>query len=132
MIKIKKNTNEVFENAVLVPIPVDKKKLRIRGYNQSELLADQLANIIKIPVIKNNLIKIKQTKPQMELSKEDRENNLKEAFLLENPEELKNKKVFLVDDVYTTGSTIGECANILKDSGVKHIFALTIAREEFT
>lgn len=124
------NTNEIWENGVLVPVPLDKNKLKMRGYNQSEELAKELSLIIKIPLDTENLIKIKKTKFQMELSKEEREINLKDAFKTINPPELSGKKIFLVDDVYTTGSTMEECAKVLKESGAKQVWGICLAREE--
>lgn len=125
-----KNTNEIWNNSVLLPIPLDKKKLKIRGYNQSEELAKELSIILQIPIITNNLVKIKNTKPQMELSKEEREKNLENAFEIKNPSELLGKKIFLVDDVYTTGSTMEECTKTLKESGIKNVWGICLAREE--
>ena len=109
-----KNTNEIWENAILAPIPLSKKKLRSRGYNQSEELAKELSKTLLVPIISNNLIKIKSTEPQMKLKKEERQKNLENAFAIKNPAEFAGKKVFLVDDVYTTGSTMAECAKVLK------------------
>ncbi len=125
-----KNTNEIWENGVLIPIPLDKKKLKIRGYNQSEEVAKELSKVLQIPLIADNLIKIKSTKPQMELSKEERERNLAGAFMIKNPSELAGKKIFLVDDVYTTGSTMEECARVLKNAGAKSVWGIAITREE--
>ncbi len=126
----KKNTDEIWNNSVLIPVPLDKKKLRSRGYNQSEELARELSKIMQVPVISDNLVKIKSTKPQMELSKEQREKNLENAFTIKNPADIAGKKVFLVDDVYTTGSTMEECAKVLRDSGAKSVWGICIAREE--
>lgn len=124
-----KNTDDIWENSVLIPIPLDKNKLKARGYNQSEELAKELVKVLRIPLILDNLVKIKSTPAQMELKKEEREKNLINAFLVENPEEIKNKKIFLVDDVYTTGSTMEECALVLRDAGAKSVWGIAIARE---
>ncbi|TSC95034.1 MAG: hypothetical protein CEN87_46 [Parcubacteria group bacterium Licking1014_1] len=132
-----KNTENTWRNSLLMPIPLDKNKLKRRGYNQAEELAKKLSEILKLPVISDVLVKIKPTKPQMELSKEQREKNLQEAFAIKIPENLamsdiakfSGKKVFLVDDVYTTGSTMEECAKILKEAGVKEVWGIAIARE---
>lgn len=134
-IKTGKNTDEIWENSVLVPVPLDKKKLRNRSYNQSEELAKELAKVLQIPVISDILIKTKHTKPQMELSKQEREKNLLNAFAIENcatseVAQFSGKKVFLVDDVYTTGSTMEECALVLRNSGAKSVWGIAIAREE--
>lgn len=124
-----KTADEIWDNGVLVPVPSDKKKLKIRDYNQSEELAKELAKVLKIPLISDNLIKIKSTKPQMELKKEEREKNLENVFQIKNPEELSGKKIFLVDDVYTTGSTMQECAKVLKSADAKSVWGIAIARE---
>lgn len=125
-----KNTDETWNNGILVPIPLDRKKLKTRGYNQSEELAKELSKILQIPMAADNLTKIKTTKSQMELPKTEREKNLAGAFLVKNPQEFLNKKIFLVDDVYTTGSTMHECAKILKENGIKSVWGIALAREE--
>ena len=129
-----KNTDEIWapdENpGILVPVPLDMKKLKLRGYNQAEELAKELSKIINIPVVSKNLIKTKPTNPQMELSKEEREKNLNNVFAIKNPEEFSGKKVFLVDDVYTTGSTMQECARVLRKAGAKQVWGIALAREE--
>jgi competence protein ComFC len=128
-IKTGKNTNEIWENSILVPVPIHIKKLRERGYNQSEELAKELSKILQVPVLADVLVKIKSTSPQMELKKEEREKNLLNAFQTKNPAGLAGKKIFLVDDVYTTGSTMQECAKTLKTSGAKSVWGIVIARE---
>ena len=124
-----KNTNEIWENSILIPIPLSHKKLRSRGYNQSEELTKELSGVLQIPVFSDVLVKTKHTKPQMELSKLEREKNLEGAFVIKNPVKLTGKKVFLVDDVYTTGSTMQECAKILLQNRAKSVWGITIARE---
>lgn len=138
----KNNTEEVWENSVLIPVPLEKSKLKSRGYNQAEELVKELGHILNVPLILGNLIKIKKTLPQMELSKEQREKNLNGAFAIRNSDEIKNKtpvaesavslrdkKVFLVDDVYTTGSTMEECAGALRSADAKSVWGIVIARE---
>lgn len=125
----KNNIEVIWENSILIPVPMEIKKMKHRGYNQAEELAKELASIVKIPVVLGNLTKIRATLPQMELSAKERQENLKNAFFVENPVELNNKKIFLVDDVYTTGSTMEECARVLKDAGVKQVWGIAFARE---
>jgi ComF family protein len=125
-----KNTDEIWDNGVLIPVPLDKNKLKARGYNQSEELAKELSTVLQISVVADVLIKTKSTKTQMELSKEEREKNLADAFIIKNPEKISGKKIFLVDDVYTTGSTMQECTKVLRNSGAKNVWGITIAREE--
>jgi ComF family protein len=133
-IKIGKNTNEVWENSVLTPVPLHVKKLKERGYNHSQELARELGIILKIPVLTDILVKTKDTKSQVGLNKMEREKNLLGAFsLTKNPQSCGShgfSKVFLVDDVYTTGSTMQECAKILKENGVKSVWGIAIARED--
>jgi competence protein ComFC len=125
-----KNTNEIWENSVLIPVPLDEKKLKARGYNQSEELANELAKILKVTVLLDVLIKIKPTKPQMELSKEERETNLRDAFMVKNPSAIaQGKKIFLVDDVYTTGSTMNECTKVLRQAGAKQVWGIALTRD---
>jgi len=129
-----KNTNEIWDNGILIPVPLDKKKIKIRGYNQSKELAKELSKILKIPVVPDVLVKIKTTASQMELNGQEREKNLQGAFSIKNcstpdVEQFSGKKVFLVDDVYTTGSTMEECAKILKLAGAKSVWGIVIARE---
>lgn len=120
---------ETFENAVLVPVPLEKSKLKHRGYNQSQLLASQLGQILNVPTDFTSLIKIKKTAPQMELNAKERAENLKGAFAIKNPAIIAGKKIFLVDDVYTTGATMAECTEVLKRAGAKQVFGIVIARE---
>jgi len=125
------NTNIIWDKSILIPIPIHIKRQKHRGYNQSEELALQLSQIIKVPVVSDVLFKIKNTQPQAELKKLQRIENIKNAFVVKNKHKLKNKKVFLIDDIYTTGSTMSACADVLKKSGAKQVWGITIAREEF-
>jgi ComF family protein len=129
LVLTKNNTNDIWDNSVLMPVPLEKKKLKNRGYNQSQELAQELAKTLKLPVIVNALIKIKPTQPQMKLSAKEREENLKGVFLVNNKEDITGKKIFLVDDVYTTGSTMEECARVLRDNGARSVWGIAIARE---
>lgn len=125
------NKEDVWKDSILIPIPLDKKKLKSRGYNQAEKLAKELSKILHIPVFSNNLIKTKTTRAQIKLSGKEREQNLKGAFVVRKPFDFaQNKKIFLVDDVYTTGSTMEECAKILKEAGAKQVWGIAISREE--
>lgn len=124
-----RNTEIIWKNSALVPIPLEIKKIKTRGYNQSEELAKELSFFIKIPVLSDVLLKIKTTKAQMELSKEERHKNLAGAFIIKKPEKFSGKKVFLVDDVYTTGATMEECARILLAAGAKSVWGIAMTRE---
>lgn len=128
-VKAKNNTDQIWENGVLVPVPLDIKKLKLRGYNQSELLTQELSKILQIPVAPNILLKTKPTASQAGLSGLEREKNLLGAFAVKNAPAVTQRKVFLVDDVYTTGSTMQECASLLRDAGAKSVFGIALARE---
>ncbi len=112
---------------VIIPVPLHYKKLRSREFNQSAILAKELSKAWRIPVDFDCLIKIKNTQEQASLNKSEREKNIKDAFFIEKT--LENKKVALVDDVITTGSTLLECAKALKRHGkVREVCAITLAR----
>ncbi len=124
---INQNYHQKFEFDYFVPVPLSKKRERTRGFNQAEKLSKSL----KLKPSVNLLIRTKDTKPQFDLSFDDRKKNVKDVFAL-NPalitRSLSNLSFCLVDDVATTGSTLFECAKVLKRAGAGHIFAITIAR----
>ena len=117
-----------FSQFVLVPIPLSKKKLKCRGFNQAEEIGKELANFLKIPLISDCLIKIKETKDQVELSEKERKENVKGAFFTKNKEKILGENVLLVDDVFTTGSTMEEAARVLKEAGAKKIVGIVVAK----
>jgi len=117
-----------FVNFILIPVPLEKKRLKQRGFNQAEEIAKKLSKFLKITLLNNVLVKTKETLPQVELSEKERGENIKEAFSYQHPELVKDKKILLIDDVYTTGSTMEECARVLKKAGAKEIIGITVAR----
>jgi len=117
-----------FINSVLIPVPSYKKKQKYRGFNPAEEITKHLAEYLKIPILNDALIKTKQTLAQTELKKEQRIENIKGVFGVKNPEKIKNKKIILIDDVLTTGSTLEECAKILKTAGAKEVWGMVAAR----
>ncbi|MDI6883142.1 MAG: phosphoribosyltransferase family protein [Patescibacteria group bacterium] len=119
------------ENSVFLPIPLSKKRERWRGFNQANLLAEVLSKYYGVSLQINNLIKIKETQPQVELKKEEREKNIKDAFKIVSSQEIQGKKVFLVDDVFTSGTTMEEAARVLKTAGAQEVWGVVIAREIF-
>jgi competence protein ComFC len=115
--------------SVLVPVPLHSNKFRKRGYNQAQKLAEGLSGKFELPVL-NCLARVKNTKTQVGLSKKEREENIRGAFAVKNEflEQLKTtKRVFLVDDVATSGATLRESANVLKRAGVKYVWGVTLA-----
>ena len=113
---------------LLIPVPIHSTRLRERKFNQSALLCCELSKITKIPVEYTILQKYKKTKPQVECNGLTRIRNVKNAFSVKDAEKLKNKRIVLVDDVMTTGSTLKECAKVLLQAEVASVDALTIAR----
>lgn len=113
----------------LVPVPLHWRRKNWRGFNQSEILAYKIAENHNIEV-KNLLQRHRYTQPQIELGKEKRMKNLIDAFSLKDPESHCDPDVayFLVDDVITTGTTLNECAKILKKHGAEHVSGLVVAR----
>lgn len=126
-------------NAVIVPVPLHKRKLRERGYNQAELLAKEVAEHFSLPLETNVLIRKKYT-PQQARKKNEQERReaLKDAFEIapdfmekcvnQGKNLLSEKNVILVDDVFTTGSTLCEAAKVLKRAGAKEVWGLVIAK----
>ena len=120
---------------IIIPVPLHSKRLRWRGFNQSELLAKHISlNLLpqtEIELDEKVLIRKKYTPPQMKISNyQHRKQNIQGAFCLTDAEKIKNKTILLIDDIATTGSTIFECAQVLKNSGAKEIYAAVIARQE--
>jgi competence protein ComFC len=116
--------NYDFKDYSLAFVPVTKRKLIDRGFNQSEVLAEKLAKNLDLKIF-SGLIKIKETEDQAKLDFEKRLNNLKDVFKVKS---VPPKKIILVDDVKTTGATLKECAKVLKEAGAKEIIALTVLR----
>jgi ComF family protein len=112
---------------IVIPVPVHSKRRRERGYNQSELIARSLSNKLNIPVILGTLVKRKNTPPQSSLAKDERYRNLEGAFHVKKPYLIEGKRVLLVDDVITTGSTLEECGKVLLQAGAVCVDAFVIA-----
>lgn len=112
----------------VVPVPLHRAKERSRGFNQARLLAGRLARRMRIPLVAGNLVKVRPTPAQTSLEARDRGTNLKGAFRVRKPARLAGKVILLVDDVWTTGSTIGECSRTLRLAGVKEIRAVTVVQ----
>lgn len=110
----------------LVPVPVSKEKLKKRGYNQAELIADSISARTGIPVEKGLMIRIRDTLPMKELNRTERMKNLKGAFKISS-HDVKCRNVIIVDDIYTTGSTMDAAADVLKDAGADKINFITLA-----
>ena len=109
----------------IVPVPMYLKKERYRGYNQAALFGRALSEKMDIPCIPRLMIRVKDTRPQKELNGRERENNVKNAF--QSPDNVvKYKRILIVDDIYTTGSTIEACARALRASGISRVYFVVI------
>lgn len=115
----------------ITSVPLHKMRENKRGYNQSSLLAKELSESLKIPYIANLLTRRKPTRPQFELKRDERQKNIKDAFLVNDKLITANKirNIILVDDITTTGATLAECGKTLKKSGVRSVLGVTLAHE---
>ncbi len=118
------------KNLVLVPVPLHASRLRKRGYNQAELLANVLSQKLEVPV-KNLLMRTKDSKPQYKLTKEERGKNISDAFAINRKfiNFPKGRNAILVDDIATSGITMRECAKVLKRNGIQKVLGITLAHE---
>ncbi len=109
-----------------IPIPLHKSRMRNRGYNQAQLIAKVVGANMGIPVYDKLLLRVKNTMPLKQQNPEERQNNLKKAFNIPQ-NDVKLNKVVIIDDIYTTGSTIDEAAVTLKQHGVKEVYFIALA-----
>jgi len=110
----------------IVPVPLNIKRLRERGFNQSLLIAHGISKVKGVPLLMDILLKKKETPPQIGLSAKERLLNLKNSFEVKG--NIKGLRLFLVDDVMTTGATVTECSKDLMKAGSKEVIVLTLAR----
>ena len=113
----------------MIPVPISRKRRKERGYNQSELIAREIAKRVEIDYNNQSLFKTKNIIEQSKLNKEERQRNIQGVYELHNQKLLQNKKILLIDDIYTTGSTVNECARILKQAQPKSISVFTLAKD---
>jgi ComF family protein len=122
-------TTNPLPGEVLVPVPIHRKRLRERGYNQSSLLAQRLGKLTGLPVVDNCLTRQRHALPQTQTrTVAERRTNVADAFNCPD-QRLKGRQVLLVDDVATSGATLNACAAALKDAGASLVWGLTLARE---
>lgn len=110
----------------IIPVPLNKRKERERGYNQSDVIAAGISSVLNIPVLSRIVRRTKYTVTQTHLNAEERKKNIADAFEVINAERIREKKILLVDDIITTGSTIQEIARVLKKNGAGQITAGSI------
>lgn len=114
------------KNILIIPVPLHPKRLRWRGFNQSEKIADIIASNLQIPIDSTSLKRIKFKTPQAKLKKEDRIKNISNNFNWHG-NKLNQQNIILIDDVTTTGATLNECAKVLKANGAKEVWGLVLA-----
>lgn len=113
---------------LIVPVPLHRSRLRQRGFNQAVLLGRVLSRRLNLPLLPDSLVRTRPTEPQINLSATERKVNVKGAFTVKSPDQIAGKRILLLDDVMTTGSTMNECAKELKKAGAEMVTAVTIAR----
>jgi len=113
---------------LIVPVPLHRSRLRQRGFNQAVLLGKILSRHLSLAVLTDVLARTRPTAPQINLSATERRVNVKGAFTVCTPDLVAGKRLLLLDDVMTTGSTMDECAKELKKAGAAAVIAVTIAR----
>lgn len=129
IVKNKKAFDFIKSYDIIIPVPMHNRKKALRGYNQSELIAKELAKTAKIKIFTDVLIKTKNNKVQSSLNKQDRKNNVKDVYKLAKKEKIYNKKVLIFDDIYTTGATIEACKKEILTANVKSVGILTLAKD---
>jgi ComF family protein len=114
---------------LILPVPLHPKRLKERGFNQSGLLAGELARKLRVPVSFNTIVRKNPTQPQTRLNRRQRLKNVKGAFDLTGAARVRGRRILLLDDVFTTGTTLSECARSLKRrGGASEVHALTVTR----
>jgi len=112
---------------LVIPVPLHRARHRERGFNQSEVLAEGVSQAMNLPLVKDILKRKKNTQDQTYLNAQQRTENVRDAFMVIQPEKINERDVILVDDVITTGATLNECARMLQKAGAKRILAVTLA-----
>lgn len=113
---------------LVIPVPLHPARLTEREFNQALLLADHLAGWLGVPISYNNLVRVRATAPQTDLTRAQRKKNLRRSFVLRHPREVAGKRILLLDDVFTTGTTVNECAKALRKAGSADVYVVTLAR----
>lgn len=128
MAEIIKNDPRFSRMEALIPVPLHSTKRRERGYNQSELLARDLSQVTGLPLVGRALVRTVNTPSQSRLGLGERLANVRDAFGVENPRQVRDRRIVLVDDVLTTGSTVDACALALLEEGAAEVSVITAAR----
>ncbi|MCX6785781.1 MAG: phosphoribosyltransferase family protein [Candidatus Komeilibacteria bacterium] len=119
----------IMDNPIIMPVPLNKKRLLERGFNQAELIAKIFAEQFNYLLLTEAVIRQKNTAHQLGLNQKERTRNIQGAFQINQPELIKDKIIILIDDVVTTGSTLQEIAKVLKEGGAKEVWGLAVAKD---
>jgi len=120
--------DDKIDGDIILSVPLHRQREWQRGYNQAHLLAKEISKMTNIEYDKKILRRVKITNCLALCNKKQRRSIIKGAFLINTPQKIKNKKVILIDDVFTTGATINECSKVLKQNGAKKVIGLVIAK----
>ena len=129
LLKSEKFVEKIKSYDIIIAVPLSRKRKGERGYNQSSLIATEISKILKIELRNECLEKIKNIAKQSTLSKDERQINIQGAYMLRNLKKLYHKKILLIDDIFTTGSTANECSKEIIKAGTNKIGLLTIAKD---
>lgn len=124
---IKKIAQQMFTDFIIIPVPLHQRRMKTRGFNQAEVIGKSLMKYWSLTMVKDVLQRVKETSSQVKLSQIERRNNVKNAFMVKSKDAVKDKSVLLVDDIFTSGATLNECAKVLKKAGVKEVWGFTLA-----
>ncbi len=116
----------LWQPQALIPVPLHKRKQKERGYNQAQLVAEKLGKFWNLPVLEHLVLRTRYTRPMKTVGGTQRQNNLKKAFKL-GTNDVKLKSIIIIDDIYTTGSTIDAVAKVCKEAGIRDIYFITVS-----
>lgn len=123
--RLREYIEEINPDAI-IPVPLHRSKFQHRGFNQAQRIADVIGDQFDVPVLPNFVIRSKKTQPQKDLSRSERQNNLKKAFKIAQ-NDVKLNTIIVVDDIYTTGSTIDMVSQVCLDAGIKKVYGICLA-----
>ncbi len=128
ILKFITNQINVADTDLITAVPLHRNKLQKRGFNQSQIMAEIIAARLNLRFCFDNLYRRRRTASQFNLAPNERRKNVRGAFACKRSQEFKEKSILLIDDIFTTGSTLNECAYILKQAGARRVVVLTLAR----
>jgi len=128
--ELMRNNSNLRKADLLVPVPLDERRYREREFNQAHLLAQVVSRRFEISISSPNLRRTRTTLPQTQLNRKQREENVRGLFQVGKAKEFQGKSIIIIDDVFTTGSTVNECAKVLSKAGARQTNVLTVARGE--